>query len=57
MQWTYDDYRQYESFESIEALNEGVRQALYFNADQLNKTVVTVLKTISRYSCVVKGVS
>jgi predicted transcriptional regulator len=53
----YDDYEQYQSFRSMDDLNEAVRQALYFNADKLNKTAVTVLKLLSRYSCKVIGVS
>ncbi|MDP4550849.1 helix-turn-helix domain-containing protein [Alkalihalobacillus macyae] len=53
----YDDYERYQSFQTLEALNEGVRKALYFHADKLNKTAVTVLKTISRYSCKIPGVS
>ncbi|WP_026677229.1 helix-turn-helix domain-containing protein [Fictibacillus gelatini] len=57
MQWAYEEYREHQSFESIAELNEAVRQHLYYNAQQLNKTAVTVLKTISRYSCVVIGVS
>ncbi|MGG1684882.1 helix-turn-helix domain-containing protein [Pseudalkalibacillus sp. NRS-1564] len=53
----FDSYERYQSFHSLEALNEGVRQALYFHADKLNKTAVTVLKTVSRYSCKIPGVS
>ncbi|WHY73436.1 hypothetical protein [Fictibacillus enclensis] len=57
MQWTYDQYRDHQSFESVALLNEAVRQHLYCNASELNKTAATVLKTISRYSCVIPGVS
>jgi predicted transcriptional regulator len=57
VEWTYDNYREYESFNTLADLNEAVRQHLYYNASELNKTAVTVLKTISRYSCVVLGVS
>ncbi|TPE68941.1 helix-turn-helix domain-containing protein [Halalkalibacterium halodurans] len=53
----YDDYRRYRSFASIDDLNEAVRYALYYNADKLNGTAVAVLKLISRYSCVIPGVS
>lgn len=55
MNWSYDDIREYQSFGTLEELNEAVREHLKSNP--LNKTVVTVLKTISRYSCVVLGVS
>ncbi|ARK31876.1 helix-turn-helix domain-containing protein [Halalkalibacter krulwichiae] len=53
----YDEYEQYQSFRSMDDLNEAVRQALYYYADKLNKTAVTVLKLLSRYSCKVIGVS
>jgi DNA-binding Lrp family transcriptional regulator len=53
----YDEYEQYQSFRSMDDLNEAVRQALYYNADKLNKTAVTTLKLLSRYSCKVIGVS
>ncbi|MBH0159858.1 helix-turn-helix domain-containing protein [Fictibacillus sp. 26RED30] len=57
MEWTYDQYREHQSFNTLADLNEAVRQHLYFNASSLTKTAVTVLKTLSRYSCVVLGVS
>jgi predicted transcriptional regulator len=57
VEWTYDDIREYQSFTTLEELNETVREHLKYNSNSLNKTAVTVLKTISRYSCVVLGVS
>jgi predicted transcriptional regulator len=57
LEWTYENYREYRSFNTLADLNEAVRQHLYFNASSLTKTAVTVLKTLSRYSCVVLGVS
>jgi predicted transcriptional regulator len=57
VEWTYENYREHQSFNTLADLNEAVRQHLYFNASSLTKTAVTVLKTLSRYSCVVLGVS
>jgi predicted transcriptional regulator len=57
VEWSYENYREHQSFNTLADLNEAVRQHLYFNASELNKTAVTVLKTLSRYSCVVLGVS
>ncbi|MCM3732728.1 helix-turn-helix domain-containing protein [Fictibacillus nanhaiensis] len=57
MEWTYENYREHQSFNTLADLNEAVRQHLYYNASEFNKTTVTVLKTLSRYSCVVLGVS
>jgi predicted transcriptional regulator len=55
--YDYHQFEQYQSFDSINDLNESVRQALYYNADQLNKTQVNLLKLLSRFSCVIPGVS
>ncbi|MBD7965379.1 hypothetical protein [Fictibacillus norfolkensis] len=57
MEWTFENYREYQSFNTLADLNEAVRQHLYLNASSLTKTAVTILKTLSRYSCVVLGVS
>ncbi|MBU9724149.1 MULTISPECIES: helix-turn-helix domain-containing protein [Bacillaceae] len=53
----YDDYIHYQSFDDIEQLNEAVRLSCYYYADQLGKSPVVVLKLLSRFSCVIPGVS
>ncbi|WP_088032752.1 helix-turn-helix domain-containing protein [Evansella clarkii] len=53
----YEEYRYLSQFANIDELNEAVRNHLHINAATLNKTEVAVFKLLSRYSCVVKGVS
>jgi predicted metallopeptidase len=53
----YDVYTEFQSFDDVDELNEHVRRHLYYRADQLNKTQVTVLKLLSRYSCKIPGCS
>lgn len=53
----YEDYRQYESFRTMDDLNESVRLHIDNKRDYLNDRSIEVLFHLSKYSCVVKGVS
>ncbi|WP_096190001.1 helix-turn-helix domain-containing protein [Evansella halocellulosilytica] len=53
----YEEYRHHESFTDVAEMNEAVRAHIDQHREQLNKTAVAVLNLLSRYSCVVKGVS
>ncbi|MEK9199763.1 helix-turn-helix domain-containing protein [Ureibacillus sp. FSL E2-3493] len=54
---TEKTYRKLQSFKSVEEMNGTIKLARKQYADQLNKTDLSVLDALSRYSCVYFGVS
>jgi hypothetical protein len=53
----YDEYTQYQSFASIDELNDTSYAYLDQFSDQLTNSTIDIFKRITRYSCVVIGVS
>jgi predicted transcriptional regulator len=53
----YTQYRQLQSFECIEAMNQAIRQFLYTYGHELSASAVEVLKTLSRHACEIVGVA
>jgi len=52
----YEEYRHHQTFDDMNELNDHLRLHIDNNAE-LSKSTVKVLKLLSRYSCVIKGVS
>jgi predicted transcriptional regulator len=52
----YTAFKQLATFQSIEELNLSIRHFLYHHSHILNDSTITVLKTIAKYACKVKGV-
>lgn len=53
----YTQYRQLQSFDCIEAMNQAIRRFLYTYGHELSESAVEVLKTLSRYACDIAGVA
>ncbi|GCD81910.1 decarboxylase [Parageobacillus thermoglucosidasius] len=53
----YTQYRQLQSFECIEAMNQAIRRFLYTYGHELSESAVEVLKTLSRHACEIIGVA
>ncbi|MBB6281815.1 helix-turn-helix domain-containing protein [Geobacillus subterraneus] len=53
----YTQYKQLQSFECIEAMNQAIRRFLYTYGHELSESVVEVLKTLSRHACEIVGVA
>lgn len=54
---TQETYIKLQSFSSISELNESIKLVRKQYGEQLNKTDISVLDALSRYSCVYFGVS
>ncbi|KPD00579.1 hypothetical protein LR69_01231 [Geobacillus sp. BCO2] len=53
----YTQYRQLQSFECIEAMNQAIRRFLYTYGHELSESAIEVLKTLSRHACDIIGVA
>lgn len=53
----YTQYRQLQSFECIEAMNQAIRRFLYTYGHELSESAVEVLKMLSRHACEIIGVA
>jgi len=53
----YTQYRQLQSFDCIEVMNQAIRQFLYTYGHELSESAVEVLKTLSRHACDIVGVA
>ncbi|GMN97989.1 helix-turn-helix domain-containing protein [Parageobacillus thermoglucosidasius] len=53
----YTQYKQLQSFKSIEAMNQAIRRFLYTYGHELSESAVKVLKMLSRHACEIIGVA
>ncbi|MBA2869960.1 putative transcriptional regulator [Anoxybacillus calidus] len=53
----YTQYRQLQSFDCIQAMNQAIRQFLYTYGHELSASAIEVLKTLSRHACDIVGVA
>ncbi|MGG5766579.1 helix-turn-helix domain-containing protein [Bacillus wiedmannii] len=53
----YSQYKELQSFKSVEDMNQTIRHFLYKHTHELSESAVNVLKYLARYSCKIPGVS
>ncbi|MGX5633550.1 helix-turn-helix domain-containing protein [Bacillus thuringiensis] len=53
----YSQYKELQSFKSVEDMNQTLRHFLYNHTHELSKSAVNVLKHLARHSCKIPGVS
>ncbi|MFB5556715.1 helix-turn-helix domain-containing protein [Bacillus cytotoxicus] len=53
----YTQYKELQSFQSVEEMNEVIRYFLYKHTHELSESAIKVLKYLARHSCKIPGVS
>lgn len=53
----YSQYKELQSFKSVEDMNQTIRHFLYKHTHELSESAVNVLKHLARHSCKIPGVS
>ncbi|MGW6150768.1 helix-turn-helix domain-containing protein [Bacillus mycoides] len=53
----YKQYKELQSFQSVEEMNEAICSFLYKHTHQLSESAIKVLKFLARHSCKIPGVS
>ncbi|MCR6846288.1 helix-turn-helix domain-containing protein [Bacillus sp. IBL03825] len=53
----YKQYKELQSFQSVDEMNETIRSFLYKHTHELSESAINVLKYLARHSCKIPGVS
>ncbi|MEK4498003.1 helix-turn-helix domain-containing protein [Bacillus sp. FSL R12-0069] len=53
----YTQYKELQSFQTVDEMNETIRSFLYKHTHELSESAINVLKYLARHSCKIPGVS